>query len=156
MLNSGGWDDFRELVELLNCPATTTMAARSAFDNHHPNYLFGMSNGALTARQEADVILALGTRLGTMDLPYARYFGDPGFSRNLSRWTSIPRNIGVNRPVDMAIVADAKATASALLEELKRMDVKPCGWRTGREVQGHGEAGVRRTRTGSDGATRAA
>jgi acetolactate synthase-1/2/3 large subunit len=124
VLNGGGWDDFRELVELLNCPATTTMAARSAFDNHHPNYLFGMGKGALTARQEADVILALGTRLGTMDLPYARYFGDPG-SQKLIQVDVDPRNVGVNRPVDMAIVADAKATARALLDELKRMDAKP-------------------------------
>jgi acetolactate synthase I/II/III large subunit len=126
VLNSGGWDGFRELVELLNCPATTTMAARSAFDNNHPNYLFGLAQGALTARREADVILALGTRLGSMDLPYARYFGEQG-SQKLIQVDVDPRNVGVNRPVDMAVIADAKATIDALLDELKQMDIKPAG-----------------------------
>ena len=124
VLNSGGWDDFRELVELLNCPATTTMAARSAFNNHHPNYLFGMAKGALAARQEADVILALGTRLGDMDLPYSCYFGEQDCQK-LIQVDVDPRNVGVNWPVDIAIVADAKATVHALLEKLKQMKIKP-------------------------------
>ena len=65
VLNSGGWEDFLEMVELLNCPASTSMAARSAMSNDHSNYLFGLGEGALTARREADVVLAVGTRLGT-------------------------------------------------------------------------------------------
>lgn len=124
VLNSGGWEEFREMVELLNCPAATTIAARSAFDNNHPNYLFGLSQGALTARQEADVILAVGTRLGSIDLPFARYFGEPD-SQQLIQVDVDPRNVGVNRPVDIAIVADARATVAALLDKLKQMDTKP-------------------------------
>ncbi len=126
VLNAGGWEELHELVEMLNCPVTTTMAARSAFDNRHSNYLFGLAQGALTARREADVILAVGTRLGSMDLPYSRYFGEPG-SQKLIQVDVDPRNVGVNRPVDVAIVADARATTSALVDRLKQMDVKPAG-----------------------------
>lgn len=124
VLNSGAWDEFCELVELLNGPATTTTAARSAFDNFHPNYLFALSNGALTARQEADVILALGTRLGNMDLPYDCYFGDPA-KQKLIQVDVDPRNLGMNRPIAMGMVADAGATVRALLVRLKELGVKP-------------------------------
>jgi len=124
VLNSGGWEEFQELVELLNCPATTTMAARSAFSNDHPNYLLGLSDGALAARREADVILAVGTRLGNLDLPYDPYFGDPS-SQKLIQVDVDPRNVGANRPIAMGIVADARATLRALLDRLREMGVKP-------------------------------
>ncbi len=124
VLNSRGWDEFRELVELLNCPATTTMAARSAFSSDHPNCLFGLGNGALSARQEADVILAVGTRLGNLDLPYDPYFGHPD-EQKLIQVDIDPRNVGINRPVSLGIVADARATLRALLNKLKELGVKP-------------------------------
>lgn len=124
VLNSSGWEDFQELVDLLNCPATTTTAARSAFNSDHPNSLLGLANGALTARREADVILAVGTRLGNMDLPYDTYFGDPG-KQQLIQVDVDPRNVGINRPIAMGIVADAKATMRALLGRLRELRVKP-------------------------------
>ena len=49
VLNSNGSHDFLELVELLNCPAITSMAARSAIPNDHPNYVFGYSKAAFAA-----------------------------------------------------------------------------------------------------------
>ncbi len=124
ILNSGCWDEYRELVDLLNCPATTTTAARSALDNSHPNCLFSLGDGAIAARQEADVILALGTRLGNLDLPFDCYFGDPA-TQKLIQVDWDPRNIGHNRPIHMGIVADAAATTKALLERLREMGVQP-------------------------------
>jgi acetolactate synthase-1/2/3 large subunit len=124
VINSGGCEEFQEMVELLNCPASSTMAARSAFNNDHSNYLLGLSNGALTARQEADVVLAVGTRLGNLDLPYDIYFGDID-KQKLIQVDIDPRNVGTNRPISMGIVADAKATLQALLTRLKELGVKP-------------------------------
>ena len=124
VLNSGGWSEFQELVELLNCPATTTMAARSAFNNDHSNYILGLGDGALRARQEADIILAVGTRLGNLDLPYDPYFGDLD-KQKLIQVDVDPRNVGTNWPIAVGIVADAKATLQALLGRLKEMGVKP-------------------------------
>lgn len=129
VLNSRGWDEFREMVELLNCPASTTMSARSAFDNDHPNYLLGLGEGALQARREADVVLAVGTRLGNLDLPYDVYFGDPA-EQKLIQVDIDPRNVGTNRPIAMGIVADARATLQALLGRLKELGVKPASGET--------------------------
>ncbi|MBN1572704.1 MAG: thiamine pyrophosphate-binding protein [Deltaproteobacteria bacterium] len=124
VLNSGGWEDFMGLVELLNCPATTTMAARSAIPNDHSNYIFGYGKGALTARTEADVVLAVGTRLGDMDLPFKKYWGDPD-KQKIIQVDIDPRNIGANWPIHMGVVGDAKAMVKALGGKLKEMGVKP-------------------------------
>ncbi|MCD6571198.1 MAG: thiamine pyrophosphate-binding protein [Deltaproteobacteria bacterium] len=124
VLNSEAWDDFLGLVELLNCPATTTMAARSAMPNDHPNYIFGFGRGALTARKEADVILAVGTRLGELDLPFDKYWGDIK-GQKIIQVDIDPRNIGVNRPIAMGIVGDAKASIKILVGCLKNMGASP-------------------------------
>ncbi len=124
VLNSEGWGDFQRLVELLNCPGTTTMAARSALRNDHPNYIFGLGDGALAARREADVILAVGTRLGDLDLPFPPYFGDPRKQR-IIQVDCDPRNVGANWPIYLGIVADAGATLRAIVAQLKKMGVKP-------------------------------
>jgi acetolactate synthase I/II/III large subunit len=123
VLNSGGWEDFLEMVELLNCPASTSMSARSAMSNDHSNYLLGLGEGALTARREADVVLAVGTRLGNLDLPYDVYFGEIG-KQKLIQVDIDPRNVGTNRPIAMGIVADARSTLQALLGRLKELGVK--------------------------------
>ncbi|MCK4388268.1 MAG: thiamine pyrophosphate-binding protein [Dehalococcoidia bacterium] len=124
VLDSEGWDDFLQVVELLNCPASTSTAARSAMPNNHPNYLFGLGRGALTARKEADVVLAVGARLGDLDLPFDKYWGDIE-KQKVIQVDVEPRSIGVTRPIAMGIVADAKATMKALASRLKEMGVKP-------------------------------
>jgi len=124
VLNAGAWDDFLEMVELLNCPATCTAAANSAMPHGHPNYLRVFGAGAFQARREADVILAVGTRLGELDLPFDKYFGDPAKQR-LIQVDVDPRNIGANRPIAMGIVADAKLTTAALVIRLKALKIEP-------------------------------
>lgn len=124
VLNADGSDDLLGLIELLNCTATTTMAARSAIPSKHPNYVFGYANGALSARKEADVVLAIGTRLGELDLPFAPYWGDPR-KQKIIQVDVDPRNIGANWPIYMGIVADAKETLKELVALLRKMKVKP-------------------------------
>jgi len=124
VLNSEGTQVFIELIELLNCPATTTMAARSALPNDHPNLIFGYSNGAFAARREADVVLAFGTCLGELDLPFAKYWGDIN-TQKIIQVDIDPRNIGANWPIFKGVVGDAKATLKALLNRLKTMGVEP-------------------------------
>lgn len=124
VLNSGGWDEFVELAELLNCPATTTASSRGVISQEHPNSLLTWSDGSLNARREADVVLAVGTRLGELDLPFDPYWGDPE-KQKLIQIDIDPTNIGVNRPIAMGIVGDAKASFRALIDELKTMGVKP-------------------------------
>jgi acetolactate synthase-1/2/3 large subunit len=124
VLNAGAWDDFEALVELLNCPASTSMAARSILPHGHPNYLFGYGKGALTARLEADVVLAVGTRLGELDLPFDKYWGDVN-KQKIIQIDIDPRNIGLHRPIHQGIIGDAKVALSELVERLKEKKVKP-------------------------------
>jgi acetolactate synthase-1/2/3 large subunit len=107
-----------ELVALLNCPVITTMAGRSTVPLDHPNLLYGYSPAADLARQEADVILVAGSRLGNLDVPYDKYWGDPA-GRQLIQIDIDPRHLGVTRPLTLGIVADAKQALGGLIRVLK-------------------------------------
>jgi acetolactate synthase-1/2/3 large subunit len=124
VLNSGGWDELVELAELLNCPATTTAGSRGVISQEHPNSLLTWGDGSMTARKEADVILAVGTRLGELDLPFDPFWGDAE-KQKIIQIDIDPTNIGVNRPIALGIVSDAKAAFRALVDEMKSMNVKP-------------------------------
>jgi acetolactate synthase-1/2/3 large subunit len=124
VIDSQGCDELIELAELLNCPVATTSAGRSCFPQDHPNSLVPMGDGSMSARREADVVLALGTRLGELDLPFDPYWGDAD-TQKIIQVDIDPSNIGVNRPISMGIVADAKASLKVLIDELKKMNVKP-------------------------------
>ena len=87
------------------------MAGRSAVPLDHPNYIFGFGRGGDVVKQEADVILVAGSRLGNLDLPYDKYWGDPA-RQQLIQIDVDPRNMGVTRPLALGIVADVQATRS--------------------------------------------
>jgi len=106
------------LVELLACPLISTMAGRSTVPVDHPQYLNGYGPGADAARQEADVLLVAGSRMGNLDLPYDKYWGDPARAQ-LIQIDLDARNMGVSRPLTLAIVADAKATLEGLVRLLE-------------------------------------
>jgi thiamine pyrophosphate-dependent acetolactate synthase large subunit-like protein len=66
-----------EVVECLGCPVMTTMAGRASVSSAHPNFISGRGAAGDLARREAGVILVAGSRLGNLDLPYDKYWGDP-------------------------------------------------------------------------------
>ncbi|HEY2775631.1 MAG TPA: thiamine pyrophosphate-binding protein [Candidatus Binatia bacterium] len=102
-----------QLAEILGCPVISTMAGRSAFPADHPRRLHGYGPGADLARCEADVVLALGTRLGNLDVPYDKYWGD-GAAQKLVHIDVDARNMGVTRPLTLGIVADLATAAPRL------------------------------------------
>jgi len=106
------------VVEMLNCPVAATMAGRSSVPLDHPNSLYGYSPGADAARKESDVILAVGTRLGNLDVPYDKYWGDSA-RQKLIQIDIDPRNIGVTRPLALGIISDANAALEGLTRVLK-------------------------------------
>jgi acetolactate synthase I/II/III large subunit len=112
------------VVELLNCPVIASMAGRSSVPLDHPNSLYGYGLGADTARQESDVMLAVGTRLGNLDVPYDKYWGDPT-RQKLIQVDIDPRNMGVTRPLTLAIVSDANAALDGLARALSSKRVRP-------------------------------
>ena len=103
------------LVEQLGCPVLTSMAGRSAFDRDHDQFVFGFGAAGDLVRKEADVVLVVGSRLGNLDLPFDKYWGNPE-SQQIIQIDVEPRHIGVSRPISLGIVADARATIEALVE----------------------------------------
>jgi acetolactate synthase-1/2/3 large subunit len=112
-----------ELVELLNCPVMTTMAGRATVPRDHPNCIFGFGRGGDVAKQEADVILVAGSRLGNLDIPYDKYWGDPA-RQQLIQIDVDPRNMGVTRPLALGMVADVKNTIEGLVAVLRATQVR--------------------------------
>ena len=114
-----------ELAELLRCPVIPSLAGRSAMPHDHDLCYLSQSPAADDLRRNADVLLAVGTRLGNLDVPFDKYWGTPGATK-LIHVDIDPRHIGVSRPVTLGIVADARTTLEGLTAELR-----------GHEIAGH-------------------
>ncbi len=110
----------RELVDLLRCPVITTMAGRASFPIDHPSRLHGYGPAADLARREADVVCVLGSRLGNLDLPFDKYWGDPA-SQRVIQIDVDPRNVGVTRPIALGIVADLATAVPGLVAALRAL-----------------------------------
>ena len=119
VLRAGAWAEVLGLAEYLSAPVTTSLAARSAIPEDHPLCLISSSLGALQAQAEADVVLLVGSRLGDTDF-WGRppIWGEPGKQRFIQIDIE-PQSIGLNRPVDLALVGDAKSTLDALLQAVQ-------------------------------------
>ncbi len=121
VLRSGAWDEVQELAEYLSAPVTTSMGASGVLPEDHPLCLIPGGYGALGAQNEADLVLLVGGRLGDVDfwgLP--PMWGEPDVQKFI-QIDIAPENIALNRPVDLALAGDAKATLRALIEAVKRL-----------------------------------
>lgn len=117
---AGGAAELLALGEHLGAGLGTSLGARGTIPEDHPHYFhpFDMAGGGL-ARREADVVLVVGARLGEYDgwgLPPG--WGEPGAQTTI-QIDADPMSIGLNRPVDLAIVADARAALAALLAAVR-------------------------------------
>ncbi len=124
------------LAELLRCPVIPSMAGRSVMPHDHPLYFHSQSPAADELRRNADVLLVVGSRVGNLDVPFDKYWGDPTRCRVIQVDVD-PRHIGVSRPVALGIVADARATLEGLAAKLR-----------GRKVASHDRTDVASHRAG--------
>ncbi|MBI3783796.1 MAG: thiamine pyrophosphate-binding protein [Deltaproteobacteria bacterium] len=114
---AGGSVAILALVERLGCPVISSMSGRAVIPNDHPNWLYGIGAGGDVAKREADVVLVVGSRLGNLDLPFDKYWGDSA-KQKVIQVDVDPRHIGVTRPLALGIVADARSTIERLLQRL--------------------------------------
>jgi acetolactate synthase I/II/III large subunit len=114
---AGGRDAALLIAERLGCAAIATMAGRASVPGDHPNYVFGFGPAGDVARREADVILVAGSRMGNLDVPYDSYWGEPERKR-LIQIDIDPRHFGVTRPVDLAILSDARVALEGIAQRL--------------------------------------
>ena len=116
MLKAGATAELRKLAELTGIPVVTTLMARGAFPDSHPQHM-GMPGmhgtvAAVTALQKADLLIALGARFddrvtGQLDTfaPHAKVI----------HADIDPAEIGKNRAADVPIVGDAREVIAELI-----------------------------------------
>jgi acetolactate synthase-1/2/3 large subunit len=112
-----------ELVELLGCPVMPTMAGRAVVPGDHAHWVHGLGAGGDLVKREADVVLVVGSRLGNLDLPYDKYWGDPE-RQKIVQIDIDPRNLGVTRPLALGLVAEAGSALEGLVRALGERGVR--------------------------------
>jgi acetolactate synthase I/II/III large subunit len=111
-----------QTAEILGCPVIPSLAARGVIRHDHPLCFLSQSPAADELRRQADVLLVVGSRLGNLDVPFDKYWGDASRSK-LIQVDIDPRHIGVSRPVALAIVADARRTLEGLAAKLSSRNI---------------------------------
>ncbi len=119
--NSGDYGQTTVLAELLNAPIVTSPGHGDAVPFGHPlNFgQMGPRGNPVASRlvREADVILALGTRLGFNSTFYS--YDNINQQAKIIQVEQEASAIGRYFPVSLGIWADANTTATQLIEQLK-------------------------------------
>ena len=108
-----------QLAELTGIPVVTTLMARGAFPDSHPQHL-GMPGmhgtvAAVAALQRSDLLIALGTRFDDRVTGQLDSFAPEA---KVIHADIDPAEIGKNRDADVPIVGDVKAVITELIEAL--------------------------------------
>jgi acetolactate synthase-1/2/3 large subunit len=108
--------EFKTLAELTGIPVVTTLMARGAFPDNHPQHM-GMPGmhgtvGAVGALQRADLLIALGTRFDDRVTGKLSTFA-PGAA--VIHADIDPAEISKNRIADVPIVGDARDVIADLI-----------------------------------------
>lgn len=123
-IQAGAHAELRRVAELAQAPVLATMMGKGAFPEDHPLAAEHTgSNGTICGNhfsREADVLLAVGTRFAEQTA--SSYKHGESFTVPPTRILHIdldPREIGKNYPVEVGVVADARAALAALAEALE-------------------------------------
>lgn len=120
VIRAGASEEVRALVERAGAPAVTTLMARGAFPDGHPQQL-GMPGmhgtvPAVLALQEADLLIAIGSRFDDRVTGKAELFAPHA---KVVHVDIDPAEIGKIRHADVPIVGDAKEVARDLLAAIE-------------------------------------
>jgi acetolactate synthase I/II/III large subunit len=114
-------EQLMDLAELTGIPVVTTLMARGAFPDSHPQHM-GMPGmhgtvAAVAALQRSDLLIALGTRFDDRVTGKLDSFAPEA---KVIHADIDPAEIGKNRHADVPIVGDVKAVITDLIEALRR------------------------------------
>merc|ERR1712224_154210 len=125
---SGGQDSVQKLAEYLNAPVATTYLHNDSFPASHPLWLGNLGylgqKSAMHAIHEADLVIALGTRLSPFGtLPQ---YGFDYFPKNakIIQVEADQRRIGLVRPVDVGINGCVNLASKDLLSRVQQLSPK--------------------------------
>jgi acetolactate synthase I/II/III large subunit len=120
VLKAHATEELAALAELTGAPVVTTLMARGAFPDSHPQNLGmpGMHGNvtAVTALQKADLLVALGSRFDDRVTGQLSSFAPDALVVHAD---IDPAEIGKNRKADVPIVGDARETIVALIEAVR-------------------------------------
>ena len=118
---SGAGAEVQALAEYLGAAVTTTIRARGIVSDEHELCFHPTCLSRIVANSQSDVVLAIGTRLGELNM-WGRppMWGEPENQRLIQIDTE-PSHIGLNRPVDVALVGDARVVLAQLIEKVKQL-----------------------------------
>jgi acetolactate synthase-1/2/3 large subunit len=120
VIHAVAYEELKALAEMLHAPVTTSWSGRGVLPETHelsmPMVLVETVNDT---RKAADVALILGSRVGETDWwGKAPYWRHPAEQRTIQ--VDIDEEIlGLNRPVELAILGDVKLFLTWLIEYLK-------------------------------------
>merc|ERR1712003_155304 len=122
ILSDGGIEASKQLAERLSAPVCCNYQHNDAFPGNHPLFAgplgYNGSKAAMELIAQADVVLALGTRMN----PFSTL---PGYG--IDYWPSKAKliqvdineaRIGLTKPVSIGIQGDAALVAEGILEQL--------------------------------------
>lgn len=141
--HAGAEAELARLAELLAAPVTTSWAARGVLRESRreaiPMTALDLND---EVRSKADLVLVVGSRLGETDWwGKAPNWGRPGEQKTIQIDVDEER-MGVNKPIEIALVADAREALRALADAVAELDVPNRadriglldGWQTAKEA----------------------
>lgn len=124
VVDADGIDVIAKIAEHLTAPVAVSYMHNDAFPHSHPLSVgpigYMGSKAAIHSLKDADVLLAIGTRLsvfGTLPSYDIDYFPKDA---NIIQVDINPRNIARTHPVEVGIIGDAKAAGEAIYELLSK------------------------------------
>ncbi|MCO5155441.1 MAG: thiamine pyrophosphate-binding protein [Aquamicrobium sp.] len=124
VVHARAFAELERVAMLTHAPVTTSWAARGALPETSP-LAVPMPHVRINhkVRNEADVALVLGSRLGETD-----WWGKPPYWRDPAEQRTIQvdideGNLGLNKPADLPVLADVKGFLSALAGRLETMEI---------------------------------
>jgi acetolactate synthase-1/2/3 large subunit len=124
-LSSGADDEIGELARRLGCPVVTTLNGKGIVDERSPfSCGHGRTRRARMVLSRADLLIAIGCRFtetftasGTTPIP-----------KSLIQIDIDPRQIGLNYPVELGIVGDARTLLRAIVTALTPAESHGDAW----------------------------
>ena len=118
---SGAGDVILELAEYLGAAVTCNISARGIIPETHPQFFAPLSQANFASHLMADSLLAVGTRFGEL----AMWGKSPAWRDPDMQYTvqidSEPTNIGVNRPINLGLIGDARTVVGQILDAVKQL-----------------------------------
>ena len=122
IIHSASYDELARVAELLHAPVTTSWSGRgNLVETHELSWPMVHVKACHKLHNAADLVLCLGSRMGETD-----WWGMAPAWRLASEQKMIqvdidPENLGLNKPVDLAVMADVKVFLGDLATVLTEM-----------------------------------